>query len=418
MLTGDIGRTAELARDDRLDEASLRAVPPAQVHARLAGRGRRRDHHAARRRRSGSRTSTTASAPSCTATATRSGSISRDLHDISGQFPEVVDGARRPAWDGILDGEMLAYRDGAVLPFIALQARLGRKAPSAAIRGRGPGHLRRLRRARRSAPADGRPVEPLLDACRSRSAAAGSRPRAAARRRRRRLRPVATSSASTSIDDLEAAFAGARGRRNEGLMVKDPPSGYSPGRRGLGWLKMKKALATIDCVVVGVEVGHGKRHGVLSDYTFAVRDDATDRLVTIGKAYSGLTDAEIAEMTALVRGAHDRAVRPLPGRRADGRRRGRVRRDHPLEPPQVGLRAALPADRRTCGRTRRPTRSTRVATSRRSVRGAPAGRRAPGDSGRQEVVPAERRGPGRDPTPGVSCRRCSTRSAPASHASC
>ena len=81
-------------------------------------------------------------------------------------------------------------------------------------------------------------------------------------------------------------------------MVKDPDSGYSPGRRGYGWLKMKKALATIDCVVVGVEVGHGKRHGVLSDYTFAVRDEATGRLVTIGKAYSGLTDAEIAEMTA------------------------------------------------------------------------------------------------------------------------
>ena len=71
---------------------------------------------------------------------------------------------------------------------------------------------------------------------------------------------------------------------------------------------MKKALATIDCVVVGVEVGHGKRHGVLSDYTFAVRDEASGQLVTIGKAYSGLTDAEIAEMTALVRGAHDQPV--------------------------------------------------------------------------------------------------------------
>jgi len=61
---------------------------------------------------------------------------------------------------------------------------------------------------------------------------------------------------------------------------------------------MKRALATIDCVVVGVEVGHGKRHAVLSDYTFAVRDEATERLVTIGKAYTGLTDAEISEMTA------------------------------------------------------------------------------------------------------------------------
>ena len=80
-------------------------------------------------------------------------------------------------------------------------------------------------------------------------------------------------------------------------MVKDPKSIYSPGRRGYGWLKMKKALATIDCVVVGVEVGHGKRHGVLSDYTFAVRDEPRDQLVTIGKAYSGLTDAEIATMT-------------------------------------------------------------------------------------------------------------------------
>jgi DNA ligase-1 len=60
---------------------------------------------------------------------------------------------------------------------------------------------------------------------------------------------------------------------------------------------MKKALATLDCVVVGVEVGHGKRHGVLSDYTFAVRDESSGALVTIGKAYSGLTDAEIAEMT-------------------------------------------------------------------------------------------------------------------------
>jgi DNA ligase-1 len=80
-------------------------------------------------------------------------------------------------------------------------------------------------------------------------------------------------------------------------MVKDPQSGYSPGRRGLGWLKMKRALATLDCLVVGVEVGHGKRHGVLSDYTFAVRDEVKGRNVTIGKAYTGLTDAEIGEMT-------------------------------------------------------------------------------------------------------------------------
>jgi DNA ligase-1 len=96
---------------------------------------------------------------------------------------------------------------------------------------------------------------------------------------------------------VEAAFLQARQRGNEGLMAKDPASIYLPGRRGLAWLKLKKAYATLDVVVVGVEWGHGKRRHVLSDYTFAVRDEATDRLLPVGKAYSGLTDAEIAHYT-------------------------------------------------------------------------------------------------------------------------
>jgi DNA ligase-1 len=80
-------------------------------------------------------------------------------------------------------------------------------------------------------------------------------------------------------------------------MIKDPASIYTPGRRGLAWLKLKKAFATLDCVVVGAEYGHGKRNKVLSDYTFAVRDEQTGELKIIGKAYTGLTDAEIAHLT-------------------------------------------------------------------------------------------------------------------------
>src|SRR5258706_10514788 len=80
-------------------------------------------------------------------------------------------------------------------------------------------------------------------------------------------------------------------------MIKNPKTLYTPGRRGLAWLKLKKAFATLDCVVVGAEYGHGKRNTVLSDYTFAVRDEATGELKTIGKAYTGLTDAEIAQLT-------------------------------------------------------------------------------------------------------------------------
>jgi DNA ligase-1 len=65
----------------------------------------------------------------------------------------------------------------------------------------------------------------------------------------------------------------------------------------MSWLKYKRPLEPLDVVVTGVEFGHGRRRDVLSDYTFAVRHDETDELVNIGKAYTGLTDAEILELT-------------------------------------------------------------------------------------------------------------------------
>ena len=228
--------------------------------------------------------------------------LAGDVVQVAAEEADLVAGARDLAWTGILDGEILAVRDGQVLPFVALQKRLGRKAPSAAIQAEVPVvyvafDLLALADSTAAHDLTEPAAEALLD-----------RPLAERRRALEGLAlPVAEAggmfvlSHLVSIDsaeELEQAFDQARRRRNEGLMVKDPASPYSPGRRGLGWLKMKKALATLDCVVVGVELGHGKRHGVLSDYTFAVRDEATERLVTIGKAYTGLTDAEIADMTA------------------------------------------------------------------------------------------------------------------------
>ena len=94
---------------------------------------------------------------------------------------------------------------------------------------------------------------------------------------------------------LEDAFQAALSAGHEGIVAKAPDSLYTPGRRGRFWFKLKEPFATLDVVVTAVEYGHGKRHGVLSDYTFAVRDG--DRLLNIGKAYSGLTDAEIREFT-------------------------------------------------------------------------------------------------------------------------
>ena len=99
---------------------------------------------------------------------------------------------------------------------------------------------------------------------------------------------------------LEKRFTEAREAGNEGLIVKLGESPYQPGQRGHQWLKLKKALATLDAVVTAVEWGHGKRMGLLSDYTFAVRD-RKGALKVIGKAYSGLTDEELAEWTEIFR---------------------------------------------------------------------------------------------------------------------
>ena len=292
MLTGDVGDVAVLARDDRLAGAHLHLFHP--LRFMLASPA---ENAAEIMERLGPEVWTEDKYDGIRAQLHRRGGevrlFSRDLHDVSSQFPEVVAAATHLPWDGIVDGELLAVRDGTVLPFLALQRRLGRKAPSAAVQAEVP--VTFVAFDVLAAGPRGGETEPLLEL--------------PLRERRRRLEglglveadpgrfALSRLSSAGSTDDLERIFTEARARRNEGLMVKDPTSTYSPGRRGYGWLKMKKALATLDCVVVAVEVGHGKRHALLSDYTFAVRDETSGSLVTIGKAYSGLTDAEIAELT-------------------------------------------------------------------------------------------------------------------------
>ncbi len=210
--------------------------------------------------------------------------FSRDLKETTNAFPELAENAPRLGHDVLFDGEVLAHRDGRVLRFFELQHRLGRKQVSDELRREVPVVLVIFDLLW----VDGRS---LLD-----------EPLEARRRLLDRLgvkHPflLARVEEATSPEDLDRIFAETRERGHEGLMVKDPLSAYTPGRRGLAWLKLKRPLATLDVVVTAVEWGHGKRKGVLSDYTFAVRDTATGRLVNVGKAYTGLTDAEIATMT-------------------------------------------------------------------------------------------------------------------------
>ena len=212
---------------------------------------------------------------------------SRTLDEISLRFPELVHPLAALPTDVIIDGEILSARGAEILPFADLQKRLGRKVISAEMLASTPVVFV----AWDLLYASGKVLidEPL-------------------RNRRNQLQELLGSTTGTvrlsqtklfdDVTTLDEEFDAARARGNEGLMIKDPASSYKPGRRGREWLKLKKALATLDVVVTAVELGHGKRRNVLSDYTFAVRRSADEpELLNIGKAYSGLTDVEIAEMT-------------------------------------------------------------------------------------------------------------------------
>ncbi len=217
---------------------------------------------------------------------------SRDLNRITETFPELAAAARELPGDAIIDGELLAWRDGRALPFAELQKRLGRKGGDDFFLGSEiPVSLSCYDLLWR----DGRTLlkTPLAERREELTALLSPLPTPLSARF-----PLAPVQHVWTAAEIDAAFLAARQRGNEGLMAKDPQSAYTPGRRGLAWLKLKKAYATLDVVVVGAEYGHGKRHAVLSDYTFAIRDEENgNRLLTVGKAYSGLTDAEIIHLT-------------------------------------------------------------------------------------------------------------------------
>jgi DNA ligase-1 len=226
--------------------------------------------------------------------------FSRTLDDVSTRFPELHAPLAELTTDAIMDGEIITARGEEILPFSDLQKRLGRKIVSEDLLASTPvvfvawDLLYKAGRVLINDPLHARraELEELIRSPRGYRTARGSA--------RVNLGTVRLSEAKRFSDAaaLDDEFDAARARGNEGLMIKDPSSFYKPGRRGREWLKLKRALATLDVVVTTVELGHGKRRSVLSDYTFAVRRSEKDsELLNIGKAYSGLTDVEIAEMT-------------------------------------------------------------------------------------------------------------------------
>ncbi len=294
MLTGDIGETAVRARRDDLAGVSMRLFHPIKFMLATAGEdladiartmpaefyvedkfdGIRAQAHIERG---------------------RVALYTRTLDEVTHRFPELAAPLAALQTDAIMDGEIVPARGAEIRPFAELQKRLGRKTVGDELLASTPVVFIAydLLYARGRVMFD----EPLaarraaLESLLTENVPAGGDAATATLR-------LSEAKRVSDVALLDAEFDAARGRGNEGLMIKDPRSSYKPGKRGREWLKLKRALATLDVVVTAVEVGHGKRRNLLSDYTFAVRRSADDaELLNVGKAYSGLTDVELAELT-------------------------------------------------------------------------------------------------------------------------
>jgi DNA ligase-1 len=319
MLLGDVGETLKLASAGRLASAKMRLGHPLGFMlaspVETAGEAFEYFQHAAvEDKYDGIRAQAHVGLPA-SGFGVRERQVrlfSRTLDNITGSFPELLGPLLDFTEDVILDGEILAWRDGRALPFSELQKRLGRKTITEKIMREVPvayvafdvlyagaelvidrplserhtildvvfATARNTRHERMRDPQGTLQFEPAIEEPTGSGVASVIRA------------PVLRADRPERLAEM---FDEAQARGNEGLMIKDLQSTYAPGRRGKSWLKLKRELARLDVVVTAVEWGHGKRVKVLSDYTFAVADG--DRLVNVGKAYSGLTDVEIAEMT-------------------------------------------------------------------------------------------------------------------------
>lgn len=281
LVGGDIGYIATLAKDDKLSSAVIQPFTPinfmladvmftskeiAEYYSKMLISEYKYDGIRAQLHRIGNKVKI----------------FSRRLEDITLPFPEITSAAVNQRDDFILDGEIVPFRDSKPLPFNELQRRLRRKNVDQSIMNEipvtyvaydilylnGSSTLKHTLTKRKE----------LLESLMLKETIANA--------------PFLTLDSEEKIAKM---FAESRSLGHEGLVLKDPDSTYQPGKRGRYWVKLKQELDTIDAVIVIAEYGHGKRAGVLSDYTFAVRDN--DELKIIGKAYSGLTDEEIDQMT-------------------------------------------------------------------------------------------------------------------------
>ena len=214
--------------------------------------------------------------------------FTRGMDEVTQAFPEIEAAMQRVPGSGVIDGEVLAWRDDRALAFTVLQQRIARKRVSRSmIEGVPAAFMAYDILFRDGAMLVDRPIEErraILEAA-----------------FRDQPFPLMVSAQWEGLDAaaIDHLFEDSRLRGNEGLLLKRRGSLYEAGKRSGSWYKLKRPYATLDVVVTAAEQGHGKRATMLSDYTFAVR--AGESFLNVGKAYSGLTDPEIRELTRILR---------------------------------------------------------------------------------------------------------------------
>ena len=289
MITGSIGRTAVLCKNNRLREADFELFHPlsfmlaSPIESRAVDN---LDQYVAEEKFDGMRAQMHVSGDQVEL-------YSRDLNDITHSFPEIVDFfTGRDLPDLVLDGEVCVYKDAEILPFQLLQKRMGRKKPSQKVMKKYPV----LFIAYDILFYDEAPIfEKSLMQRRNILKELSEKYRL----------PITTQFEVTDQHCVEELFEQALEHGNEGLMLKKKNSTYEYGQRRKSWLKVKKPGGTLDTVLMYAHAGSGKRGGYYSDFTLGIRVKEDERyeeeFIPIGKAYGGYTDAEMKRLNERIK---------------------------------------------------------------------------------------------------------------------
>ena len=214
---------------------------------------------------------------------------SRRLENVTKALPEIVEEIKRCVKEGvILDGEVIAVKDGKPMPFQEVLRRFRRK--------------HEITKAMEKIPLEVYFFDVLYNE--------GEVIDLPLKERRKILESVIRESNVVKVakqvvtdkkEEIEKVFREALERGHEGAMLKNPNSPYVPGKRGRHWLKLKEVMETLDLVVVGGEWGEGRRSHLISSFELACLDSRTGRLLRIGQVGTGFTDEDLEELTELLK---------------------------------------------------------------------------------------------------------------------